>query len=259
MKSFWLFFLMIMFSSEAGAALVGKDIDYKEGSTPLRGYLVYDDSFRGIRPGVLVFHEWKGLTEYEKGRAVQLARMGYIAFAADVYGKGVRAKNNEEAGKLMNIYIKDRALLRARVKAAFDEIRKQPLTDKNRIAAIGYCFGGGAALELARSGADVKGTATFHGVLENPNPEDARNIKGKVLVMHGAADPIVKPEQVLAFWKEMDDAKVDWQLNVYGNAVHRFSVPEAGNDPSSGTAYNAKADKRSWEAMKLFFAEIFKK
>lgn len=251
--------LVILFCSEAHAALVGKDIEYKEGTTVLQGYIVYDNSFRDTRPGILIFHEWKGLTGYEKGRALQLAKMGYIVFAADVYGKGVRAKDNEEAAKLSGIYLKNRGLLRARVGAALDELRKNLFTDKRRIAAIGYCFGGAAALELARSGADIKGAATFHGVLENPAPEDDRNIKAKILVLHGAADPLVKIEQVLGFWKEMDEAKIDWQLNVYGNAVHRFTVREAGNNPSSGMAYNADADRRSWEALKIFLKEIFKR
>ena len=148
--------------------------------------------------------------------------------------------------------------MRRRARAGLDVLLKQELTDSARVAAIGYCFGGGAALELARSGAPLAGVVSFHGNLDTPNPADARNIKGKILVCDGGDDPHVPPEQVIAFQKEMRDADVDWQINIYGGAVHAFTNPAAGNDPSSGAAYNAEADRRSWQAMKDFFSEIFK-
>jgi len=148
--------------------------------------------------------------------------------------------------------------MRARANAGLEVLKKHPLTDVNRIAAIGYCFGGTVVLEMARSGAELAGVVSFHGGLSTPNPSDAKNIKGKVLVLHGADDPAVPPDQVIAFQDELRKAGVDWQMVSYGGAVHSFTNPEAGNDPSRGAAYNEKADKRSWEAMKTFFGEIFK-
>ena len=182
---------------------------------------------------------------------------GFHTFALDMYGKGVRAKTPEEAAKLSGIYKGDRPLMRARAQAGLDELRKQPLVDPARIAAIGYCFGGTTVLELARSGADVAGVVSFHGGLGTPQPADAKNIKGKVLVLHGADDPHVPPAEVAAFQDEMRKAAVDWQMIYYGGAVHSFTNPGSGTDASTGVAYNEKADKRSWEAMKAFFKELF--
>ena len=150
-------------------------------------------------------------------------------------------------------------MIRARANAGLDTLAASPLVDTSRLAVIGYCFGGTAALELARSGANLLGTVSFHGGLDTPNPADARNIRGKVLALHGADDPHVPPEQVAAFQQEMRQAKVDWEMVYYGGAVHAFTNPDSGNDPSKGVAYNAEADRRSWEEMKLFFAEIFGK
>jgi len=187
-----------------------------------------------------------------------LAQLGYVAFCADIYGKGVRPKDPQEAGPLAGKYKSDRQLLRARVNAGLEALRQQPLVDPKRIAAIGYCFGGTTVLELARSGADIAGVVSFHGGLDSPTPADGKNIKCKILVCHGADDPFEKPADLAAFQSELRDAKVDWQLIEYGGAVHAFTQPMAGNDNSKGAAYNEKADKRSWEAMKQFFAEIFK-
>jgi dienelactone hydrolase len=190
-------------------------------------------------------------------RVEKLAEAGYVALAIDMYGQGIRPKTPEECGKQAGIYRGDRALMRARARAGLDELLKNPLVDPSRVAAIGYCFGGGVALELARSGAPLAGVVSFHGNLDTPNPDDARQIKGKILVCHGADDPFVTAEQVTAFEKEMRDAKVDWQLIKYGNAVHSFTRPDSGDDPSKGAAYNAAADRRSWAAMLAFFGEIF--
>jgi dienelactone hydrolase len=232
-------------------------IEYRDGETVLEGYLAYDEARRGKSPAVLIIHEWTGLGPYVKKRAEQIASLGYVALAIDIYGKGIRPANRNEASKQAAIYRGDRPLMRRRALAGLRRAMEFPFVDKERIAAIGYCFGGGVALELARSGADVKGVVSFHGNLDTPNPQDAKNIRAKVLVLHGADDPHVPQEQIDAFMKEMREAKVDWQMIYYGNAVHSFTNPDAGNDPSRGAAYNEKADKRSWQAMKAFLKEIF--
>ncbi len=245
------------FASGTQAALRTQVVEYKQGNTTLEGYLAFDDAFSGKRPGVMVVHEWTGLGDYAKQRANQLAKLGYVAFAADIYGKGIRPNNPKDAAAQATIYRQDRPLMRDRAKAGLAVLQQNPLVDPQRIAAIGYCFGGGTVLELARSGAPVAGVVSFHGNLDTPKAEDAKNIKGKVLVLHGADDPYVPQEQVSAFAKEMDAANVDWQMVTYGETVHSFTNPEAGNDPTKGVAYNAKADRRSWGAMKQFFAELF--
>lgn len=255
---FHAFILASLLATTAQAKLQTKMVTYTEGKTELEGYLVYDDAHEGQRPGVLVVHDWMGLTDFTKERADRLAEMGYVAFAADIYGKGVRPRNPAEAKKLVSTYKGDRALMRARARAALDYLTATSILDKTRIASIGYCFGGTTSLELARSGAPLAGVVSFHGGLDTPKTQDAKNIKAKVLVLHGADDPHVPPTEVAAFEKEMTDAHVDWQLVKYSGAVHAFAVPSAGNDNSTGAAYNASADKRSWQAMKNFFAEIFK-
>jgi dienelactone hydrolase len=232
-------------------------VEYRQGDQVLEGYFVYDDTFTGPRPGVMVVHEWMGLNDYSKRRADQLAEMGYAAFAVDMYGKGIRPQNPDEARKLSSGLKSDRGLMRARINAALETFEKQNMVDRNRIAAIGYCFGGTVSLELARSGAEVLGVVSFHGGLDSPQPQDAKNIKGKVLVLHGADDPNVPPQQVADFQEEMRRADVDWQMVYYGDAVHSFTNPSAGNDKSRGNAYNAEADRRSWEAMRTFLGEVF--
>jgi len=228
---------------------------YPAGGANLVSYLAWDAAQDGPRPGIVVFGEWWGLNDYIKRRARDIASLGYIAFAPDVYGKGVRPANSDGARKEAGKYMKDRKLLRSRAAAGLDFLKKNKHADPEKIAAIGYCFGGAAALELARSGAPVAATATFHGVLNTPDPEDAKNIKGSVLVLHGAADPSVKPAEVQSFQEAMNKAGVDWQLISYGGAVHGFTNPANGTDPAKGVAYNEKADKRSWEAMKDFLGE----
>ena len=256
MKKICLFLLGLALAGAARAEIKTETVEYKQGETTLEGFHAYDDSVSGKRPGVLIVHQWKGLGDYEKKRAVMLAKLGYNVFAVDIYGKGIRPSSPKEAGALAGKYKSDRALLRERVKAGLDALQKNEFTDAKKIAAIGYCFGGTTVLELARSGADVSGVVSFHGGLSSPNPEDAKNIKCKVLVLHGADDPHVIPE-VPGFQDEMRKAGVDWEFVAYGNAVHSFTDWNAGNDNSKGAAYNEKADKRSWEAMKQFFAEIF--
>ncbi|MDA8095310.1 MAG: dienelactone hydrolase family protein [Betaproteobacteria bacterium] len=232
-------------------------VEYRQQATVLEGFLAYEKRGPGRRPGILVVHEWNGVGRHVKERAEQLARLGYVAFAADLYGKGVRPDNPADAAATANIYKNDRVLLRARVRAGLEELCRQENVDPARIAAIGYCFGGMAALELARSGADLKGVVSFHGALDTPTPQDAKNIHAKVLALHGADDPWVPPAQVAQFEEEMRTGNVDWQLVKYAKAVHSFTNREAGDDPTRGAAYNADADRRSWEHMKSFFSEIF--
>ncbi len=252
-------FLLLTGAAMVQAKIHTEEIDYKHGDVVLQGYLAYDDSLSGKRPGVLIVHEWMGHNPYVRKRAEQLAELGFVAFALDMYGKGVHAKDAQEASKLASIYKNDRKLMRARAGAGLSVLVKQKNVDPKNIAAIGYCFGGTTALELARGGAALAGVVSFHGDLATPTPEDAKNIKGKILALHGADDPLVPEKVVEAFEQEMRKGGVDWQLVKYGNAVHGFTNPDAGNDNSKGVAYNANADHRSWQAMKDFFAEIFKK
>lgn len=242
----------------AWAGIRTETVEYRAGDTVLEGVVTYDDAQAGRRPGVLVVHQWKGLTAYERKRAEMLAQLGYVAFCADIYGKGIRAKDAAEAGALAGRYKEDRALLRARVNAALTELKRSPRVDPGRVAAIGYCFGGTTVLELARSGADVAGVVSFHGGLGTPTPADAKNIKCRVLVLHGADDPHVPAAEVAAFQDEMRQGKVDWQMVSYGGAVHSFTDWDAGGDPSRGVAYHERSDRRSWEAMKGLFHELFR-
>jgi dienelactone hydrolase len=250
--------VLLAYAPFSDAGLHTETVEYTHNDVTLEGYLAYDDSVKGKRPGVLVAHEWWGLNDYTRKRTEQLAGLGYVAFAMDMYGKGVRPKTAEEAGMLASMFRSNRQFMRDRARAGLDVLRNHELVDRGRIAAIGYCFGGGVVLELARSGADIGGVVSFHGNLDDPNPADAKNIRAEVLVLHGGSDPYVTPEQVMAFWKEMNATNVVWQINVYGGAVHSFTNPASGNDPSKGVAYNDRADRDSWEAMKRFLTEIFR-
>jgi dienelactone hydrolase len=229
-----------------------------DGNVQLEGYMVFNGAASGTRPGVLVVHQWGGLGAYEKGRADLLAEMGYVAFAVDIYGKGVRPTLVPAKQAESTKYKSDRALFRSRLMAGYKTLLSEKKVDSTKTAAIGYCFGGTGVLELARAGAPVRGVVSFHGGLDSPTPADGRNIRAKVLILHGADDPFVPQTDIDSFVKEMRDARVDWQMVSYGGAVHSFTEREAGNDPSRGAAYNANADRRSWEAMKAFFAEIFR-
>lgn len=258
MKSAVAFLMILALTLAAEAEINTEIVEYKHGDVTLEGYLAYDKSIDGTRPGVLIVHEWTGRGDYVRMRAEKLASLGYVVFALDMYGKGIRPQTFQDAAAQAKIYRDDRGLMRARAAAGLDQLKNHPLVEPGKIAAIGYCFGGGTVLELARSGADIAGVVSFHGNLDTPDPGDAVNIKAKVLVCHGAADPHVPFEQVQAFQQEMGKAGVDWQLIAYGGAVHSFTNPASGSDPAGGVAYNQKADKRSWQAMKTFFDEIFK-
>lgn len=257
MKKLILALLALTWALPSPAAIQTRTVEYQQGDTTLEGVLVYDDAVKSKRPGVLIVHQWMGVTDYEKKRAEMLAKLGYVAFCADIYGKGVRLTTVPEAGAQAGKYKGDRALLRARVNAGLDAFKKSELVDANHIAALGYCFGGTTVIELARSGAEVAGVVSFHGGLDSPTPADGKSIKCKVLACHGADDPFVPAKDLTAFEDEMKQAGVDWQLIQYGGAVHSFTDWKADGS-MKGAQYNERADKRSWEDMKQFFAEILR-
>ncbi|MBI3601773.1 MAG: dienelactone hydrolase family protein [Candidatus Omnitrophica bacterium] len=231
-------------------------VEYKQDSTILEGYLAYDETLTGKRPGVLIAHEWKGLNDYIRMRTDMVAKLGYVALAADVYGKGVRPQTVEQAAAEMNKYSNHRPLLRQRALAGLAALESQPNVDATKVAAMGYCFGGTTVLELARAGANVKGVVSFHGGLGTPAPQDAKNIKARLLILHGANDPFVPPSEVTAFETEMKNARVNYQLIQYPGAVHGFTNPTQTGQ-LQGALYNKAADEQSWQDMQKFFKEIF--
>lgn len=251
---FFLFSLIITVQAQIHTAYV----EYKDGDQILEGFVAYKDAIKAKVPAVVVVHEWTGINPYTIMRCQKLAEMGYVAFAADIYGKGIRPQTPQEAGKQATIYRGNRTLMRHRVQLAIDQVRKMEQVDPANVAAIGYCFGGGCVLELARSGADVKGVVSFHGNLDTPTPDDIKNFKGKILVCHGGDDPFVPMESVSAFITEMKNAKAQYELVIYSGAVHSFTNPDAGDDNSKGAAYNRNADLRSWASMADFLNGIFK-
>ncbi len=242
---------------EINAQIKTAAVAYKDGNQELEGFLAYDSKSKEKKPVIIVVHEWTGINDYIKKRCQQLAELGYLAFAVDIFGKGVRPSTPDAAGKESGKYRENRPLLRQRMVSGFEFIKKNPLADTTRIAAIGYCFGGTAVLELARTGADFDGAISFHGGLSNPSPQDVQKIKPKVLICHGAVDPFVPQEEVLNFLQEMNDAKKDYQFNIYSKAVHSFTNPDAMSF-LPGVAYNKEADLKSWEDMKIFFKEVLK-
>ncbi|MGC9453710.1 MAG: dienelactone hydrolase family protein [Phycisphaerae bacterium] len=227
-------------------------VTYRDGQTALAGYLAYDATADEPRPLVLVVHEWWGLNDYARSRARQLASLGYVAFAVDMYGDGVVAETAQQARELSAPFRSDRELMRRRVRAGLTAVCDHPRVDGDRVGAIGYCFGGTVVLELARSGADVNAVVSFHGGLSTPDADDAKDIRASVLVCSGADDRSVPMSQVAAFVEEMRAGGVDYQVVLYGGAVHAFTNPDSGDDPSDNVAYNAAADRRSWQLMRYF-------
>jgi len=252
--------LSLLCLSSASAKLVTETVDYADDkSTPLQGYVVYDDAISGKRPGVIIVHDWRGLTDTTKKRADMIAQLGYLAFAADIYGKGVRPTTVPEYGKQATIYKSDRSLFRERERAAYQAFLKQPLLDPTKIAAIGYCFGGTGVIEMAWDGLDVKGVVSFHGGLDAQPLSDGAKNKPKVLALCGADDPFEKPADMKAFEQQLKDNNFDYAIISYGHAQHAFT--DAGVDSLNlpGAKYNAAADERSWHAMRGFFQELFGK
>lgn len=232
------------------------DLPYTLDGQEFIGFLAYDKAVTGKRPAVLVAPDWSGRNAFACQKAEMLAQLGYVGFAIDMYGNGRTADTTEGRQALMKPVASDRLMLRQRIRAAFDAAAKLPEVDSTRIAAIGFCFGGLCVLDLARSGAPVKGVVSFHGILSKPDDLSNETITAKTLVLHGYDDPMVKPSQVDAFCQEMTEAKVDWQVHQYGHTQHAFANPMA-HDNHMGTVYNPVAERRSLQAMRNFLEEIF--
>jgi dienelactone hydrolase len=248
--------------ASAEPKIVGKTVEYTAQGAVMKGYLAYDENIKGKRPGVLVVHEWWGLNDYARKRARMLAELGYAALAVDLYGDGKQAVTPDDAGKLASELMKNFDVAKGRFTAAMDFLKQQDAVDPSRIAAIGYCFGGGVVLNMARQGVDLKGVASFHGSLTLVKSTQPGMVKAKILVLHGADDKFVTPEQVEAFKQEMKAAGADFKFISYPGALHSFTNPEAdalGRKFNMPIAYNANADKKSWYELKKFLNMIFKK
>jgi len=257
-----IFILGMAVLTSAEAKMKGQSVEYSAQGTALKGYLAYDDGQEGRRPGVLVVHEWWGLNDYARKRADMLAELGYVALAVDMYGDGKQATHPEDAQKFSSEVMKNFDAAKARFTAAMDFLKKQPQVDPARIAAIGYCFGGGVVLNMARQGVDLKGVASFHGALAAVKPAQPGMVKAKILVLTGADDKFVPPAQVEAFKQEMKSAGADLRVISYPGAIHSFTNPEAdvlGKKFNMPLAYNADADRKSWEEMKTFLSGVFRK
>jgi dienelactone hydrolase len=254
--------MVVVGPAAAAPKIEGKPVEYTAGGVTMKGYLAWDANVKGKRPGVLVVHEWWGQNEYIRKRARMLAELGYTALALDMYGEGKMAGHPDEAGKFSSELMKNFPVAKERFLAALEFLKKQPTVDPGRIAAIGYCFGGGVVLNMARQGVDLKGVASFHGSLAVVKPDQPTSIKAAVRVYNGADDKFSTPEQIEALKKEMADQKVNFKFVNYPGAVHSFTNPDAtelGKKFNMPVAYNKAADKASWDDMKGFFAEIFKK
>ncbi len=239
-------------------------ITYYSDHTKHKGYIVFPEyPIKNTKPAIIVAHAWMGQDDFAREKAQQLAKLGYVGFAADLYGDGATANNPEEATALMLPLFLDRKLLRTRIRAAYDEVIQNPAVDSNQIGAIGFCFGGLTVIELYRSGTPVKGVVSFHGLLGNALGDNKAktvpledNIKGSILMLHGHDDPLVSQKDILQVETEFTKARVDWQLHIYGNTSHAFTNP-AAHDTERGLIYNATAEKRAWQSMQNFFQELF--
>jgi dienelactone hydrolase len=262
MKKIALFGVLLWLASTAALATVqGKEISYSVNGVTMKGWLAYDDAVKGKRPAVLVVHEWWGHNAYARKRADMLASLGYVALALDMYGDGRQAHHPDDAGKFAGEVAKNKPLARARFEAAMQLLRRQGNVDGDRLAAIGYCFGGTVVLEMARAGEDLKAVASFHGGLGTDTPAQAGKVKARVRSFTGADDPMIPVAQVDAFKAEMDKAGVDYQAVVYPGAKHSFTNPDAdeyGKKFNMPLAYNAEADKDSWAQAQAFLADALK-
>lgn len=236
--------------------LNSKSVDYGTGEQKFEGYFVTPSKVSKSTPAILMIHNWMGLSEETKSQAKRFAELGYIVFAADIYGKGVRPSDAKAAGELATKYKTDRKLYRERLNLALSRLKEEKFVNASKIAAVGYCFGGTGVIELARSGAEIAGAVSFHGGLDSPTPQDGKNIKAKILAHHGAIDPYVPAKEVAAFEDELQNAHVDYQLIKYSGTVHSFTDKGAGDDITKGAAYNASSDRRSFRATQDFLREI---
>ncbi|RQU98538.1 dienelactone hydrolase family protein [Burkholderia cenocepacia] len=244
-------------SQEHAHALHTQAVDYSDGETLFEGYVVTQQPVTAKRPCIVLTHEWSGLNDPTKRQAERLAKLGYICFALDAYGKGVRGDPLGDNAHLMNPLLKDRALLRRRLLAGFEAASHFPGVDETRMAVVGYCFGGLCALDLARAGpAHLIAVVSFHGVLTPPALGDQRRIGASILLLHGWEDPVAPPDDVLAVARELTEAGADWQLHAYGHAQHAFTF-EGANLPERGIVYDRKADERSWAAMSAHLTSVF--
>lgn len=232
-------------------------VEYRDGSTLLEGFFCHDDSRPGPLPGLLIAHEWAGRGDFVERKARRLAWHGFATFALDMFGKGKRGTTKAECSALMTPFVQDRALLARRVTAALTALKELPEVDADRVAAMGFCFGGMCVLDLARSGADVRGVAALHGLLKPAGLASQGKIRAKVLVLHGYDDPLSPPEEVFAIAKELTAAGADWQLHAYGNTLHSFTNPQA-TDRANGMVYDEAADRRSWHAVLQFLDEVLR-
>lgn len=236
-------------------AILTKNVEYRHDDVVLEAFMACEEG-SDPRPGVLISHTWAGRGEFEEDKACRLAELGFVGFAIDLYGKGVRGKSPEENRSLMQPLLDDREKLQRRMQLALEQIRKQKEVDAAKVAAMGYCFGGLCVLDLARTGADLRGVASFHGLFSQPGNTEGNSVTARVLVLHGWDDPMAPPDQVVKLAEELTDLGANWQIHAYGNTVHAFTNP-AANDADRGTVYDAIADKRSWQSLQLFLAEIF--
>jgi dienelactone hydrolase len=232
-------------------------IEYRDGDTRLEGFLCHDDARSGPLPAVLISHAWGGRDEFVERKARRLAWHGYAAFALDMYGLGRRGSSPEENQALMGPFVQDRALLARRINAALTAVKGLPPVDARRVAALGFCFGGMCALDLARSGAELRGVVSFHGLLKPNGLPPAARIAARILMLHGYDDPLAPPEDVLAVAREFTQAGADWQLHAYGHTLHSFTNP-AANLPQNGMQYSDRADRRSWHALLQFLDEVLR-
>lgn len=254
----WLTFCVMVSCAPLAVAEVRTErVEYRDGDVELAGHLAWDDAIDGPRPGVLVVHEWWGLNDYARQRVEQLADMGYVAFALDMYGAGKQTEHPAEARQWATQIRSNVDAWQSRAEAGLDVLRSNELVDRQRIAAIGYCFGGSTVLQMALSGADLRGVASFHGALPEATPEQAEQVQAKMLICHGAADGFVPEEAIDKFRATLEAADVDYMLVYYGGARHSFTVPTADEHGIDGLAYQAEADRRSWQQLQLFFDEIF--
>ena len=244
-------------TSLANAEVRTREIEYKQGNAVLQGLIAWDDAVKERRPGILVVHEWWGHNDHVREQAKRLAAAGYVGFALDMFGKGKVTTHPKEAQAFMSEAQKEPATMSARFQAALDQLKQDPHVDRENLAAIGYCFGGAVVLDQARSGADLDGVVSFHGMLGTKTPAEQGKVKAKILVLTGAIDPFVPAEQVEGFTKEMKAAGAKFQVVTLLNAKHGFTNPNAGKAGLDALEYNAEADNTSWVAMLGFFKEVF--